>query len=277
MKFKQLIILFLFFLYSNFTFSQNLSLEELLNLQKGKKKNIVTFFKEKAWVQDAKNDKKWIFKNPLFADRTEAIFTLQDENCEQNIVNYIMSDSLIFNTLKKYFSKEYEKEKNIFFKDSYIEDYIYKNLYLRFFEKNDPNQLHFYAIWIFAITDNWYLKKIDKFCFPKINDNSSENSIETNAEFTGGEKEKMKFITRNMEYPFSAMEQGIQGTVYVGFTVEVDGSIANIKILKGLDGGFNEEVLRLIKLMPKWKPATRDGKPIKVMYNMPMVFKLNGW
>jgi len=268
-------LLFLFFLIINNVLSQNLSFDELVNLQKEKKKNINKLLTAKAWMQDTKTDKKWIFSNRLSPDIVEAIFVLQDENCDQNIINYIMGDSSTYNELKDSFSKVSEQKNIIYSAGRNIEDYVYKDLYIRFFKTREVNKIDFYAVWIFSMTDGWYFKKLDKFCMPIINNNTTGKSTTTNAEFPGGKKEKQKFIERNMEYPNAAIEMGIQGSVLVSFNVETDGSLTNIEIVKGLEGGFNEEVIRLIKLMPKWKPAFKDGKPVKVKFTMPMTFSQN--
>lgn len=274
---KLIILALSVFLFANNSnvLSQNLSFEELLNLQKEKKKKILIFFKEKNWMQDATSNNKWIYKKDIAKDNIDAIFTLQTENCDQNIINYIMSDSSTYNSLKDSFAKVSEQKNKIQSAGRYLEDYIYKDLYVRFFKTREINKIDFYSVWFFSVTDSKYLNKLKKFCSNLLNKNAKENPIETEAEFPGGEKERMKFITLNLEYPFSAKEKGLEGTVYIGFFVEKDGSLTNIKILKGLDAGFNEEVLRLVKLMPKWKPATVEGKPKRVMCNMPISFKLN--
>jgi TonB family protein len=186
-----------------------------------------------------------------------------------------MSDSSTYNSLKDSFAKVSEQKNKIQSAGRYLEDYIYKDLYVRFFKTRETNKLDFYAIWIFTMTDGWYYKKLDKFCLPILNEGTIAKSTETRAEFPGGEKEKMKFITFNMEYPLAASQKGIEGSVFVRFNVEIDGSLTDIEIVKGLEGGFNEEVIRLLKLMPKWKPATRDGKPFRSVYNMPMTFRIN--
>jgi TonB family protein len=272
---KSFIIAFLLILLTfNNTFSQNLSFKDLVNLQKEKQKNIAKFFNEKSWIKDAKTKNKWRLINPKFADSTEAIFTLQDENFDQNIVNYIISDPIIFNTLKDDFLNLADQKTKTHSIGTNIEDYVFKNLNVRFFKTRDVNNLKFYAIWIFSINDNKYFKKLDKFCIDLLNMNVNVNTSKTEAEFPGGSKEMIKFIVKNMEYPYTAHEKGIEGTVYVGFCIEADGKITDIKILKGLEGGFNEEVIRLIKLMPNWKAATLDGKPVRIQYSMPIKFSL---
>ncbi len=125
------------------------------------------------------------------------------------------------------------------------------------------------------MSDGWYFKNLNKFCLPKINESNAKAADYSRAEFPGGQKERLKFIEKNMEYPNAAYDKGIEGAVYVSFYVEEDGSLSNIEIIKGLEGGFNEEVVRLIKLMPKWKPAIRDGKPIRMKISYPMAFRLN--
>jgi protein TonB len=62
--------------------------------------------------------------------------------------------------------------------------------------------------------------------------------------------------------------------VFVGFIVEKDGSVSNVKVLRGIGGGCDEEAVRVIKGMPKWKPGKQDGKPVRVSYMMPIIFKL---
>ena len=72
-----------------------------------------------------------------------------------------------------------------------------------------------------------------------------------------------------------AKEKGIQGTVYVTFVVDTDGSITDVRVLRGIGGGCDEEAVRVVQLMPKWKPGYQDGKPVRVQFNMPLRFTLN--
>jgi TonB family protein len=93
-------------------------------------------------------------------------------------------------------------------------------------------------------------------------------------EFPGGQKELMKFLNENLAYPEEARKNGVEGKVISQFTVNADGSFSDIKILQRLGSGCDEEVLRLITLMPTWTPALQNGKPVAVVYKMPVVFKL---
>lgn len=93
-------------------------------------------------------------------------------------------------------------------------------------------------------------------------------------EFPGGEQAMMDFVAKNVTYPKEAMEKEISGRVLVGFIVEKDGSITETEVVKGIGGGCDEEALRVVKAMPKWKPGKQDGKPVRVHFLLPIIFKL---
>ena len=83
-----------------------------------------------------------------------------------------------------------------------------------------------------------------------------------------------EFIAENIRYPEEAKELGIQGKVYVNFVVEADGSISNVNVARGIGGGCDEEAVRVVKLMPKWKPGKQQGMPVRVQFNLPIKFTL---
>lgn len=83
------------------------------------------------------------------------------------------------------------------------------------------------------------------------------------------------YISSNLNYPEAAREAGIQGQVVAQFMVETDGSLTGLKIIKSVGGGCDEEVLRLVRAMPRWKPALMDGKPVRAPYKMPVQFNLD--
>ena len=93
-------------------------------------------------------------------------------------------------------------------------------------------------------------------------------------QFPGGDQAMMKFVSENVQYPEEAKEKEISGRVMVGFIVEKDGSISDVKVVKGIGGGCDEEAVRVVKAMPKWKPGKEKGKPVRVSYIMPIFFKL---
>ena len=98
--------------------------------------------------------------------------------------------------------------------------------------------------------------------------------VEKMPEFPGGMNALQEFLAKNTRYPEDAKETGIQGTVYLYFVVEKDGRISNIKTLRGIGGGCTEEAERVLKSMPKWKSGNQFGKPVRVSFNLPVIFKL---
>jgi protein TonB len=92
--------------------------------------------------------------------------------------------------------------------------------------------------------------------------------------FPGGDAERKKFLSKHLRYPLYAAEKDIQGNVYIGFIVKKDGSLDNIKILHGIGGGCDEEALRVMRMMPPWKPGYLKGKKVDVLFTMPVYFKL---
>ena len=98
--------------------------------------------------------------------------------------------------------------------------------------------------------------------------------VEEMPSFPGGEAKLMEYVAKNIKYPQIARETGIQGRVFVGFVVEPDGSISNVKLLRGIGGGCDEEAMRVIKSLPKWKPGKQRGKAVRVSYMLPVNFKL---
>ena len=99
--------------------------------------------------------------------------------------------------------------------------------------------------------------------------------VEEMPQFPGGENALMDYVAKNVVYPEEAKEKEIQGRVFIGFVVEKDGSIGEVKVLRGIGGGCDEEAVRVIKGMPKWKPGMQKGKPVRVSYMMPINFKLD--
>ena len=114
----------------------------------------------------------------------------------------------------------------------------------------------------------------NELCAQAENEDSVYIIIEESPKFIGGEKARIEFLVNNMTYPETARENGIQGTVYITFVIEIDGSVSNVKILRGIGSGCDEEVIRVIKLMPKWEPGKQRGKAVRVQFNMPVKFTL---
>ncbi|MCD7933169.1 MAG: energy transducer TonB [Tannerellaceae bacterium] len=98
--------------------------------------------------------------------------------------------------------------------------------------------------------------------------------VEEMPEFPGGDQELLKFINRSVKYPVIAQENGIQGRVVCTFTVNQDGSVVDAEVVRGIDPSLDKEALRVIGAMPKWKPGKQRGKPVRVRYTLPIVFRL---
>ena len=81
-------------------------------------------------------------------------------------------------------------------------------------------------------------------------------------------------MQKNLRYPQEAIEAGISGKVYISFVVEKDGSLTDIKVVRPLGSGTDEEAVRVLKNSPKWKPGIQNGRPVRVAYTMPISFTL---
>ena len=98
--------------------------------------------------------------------------------------------------------------------------------------------------------------------------------VEEMPDYPGGILERTKFIQANIKYPESAAKNGIMGKCFLKFIIKADGSIGDITVLKGVSGcpECDNEAIRVIKLMPKWKPGKQNGRPVSVYYNLPINF-----
>ena len=99
--------------------------------------------------------------------------------------------------------------------------------------------------------------------------------VEVMPQFPGGQIAMLKYIMENIKYPEQAMKEGIQGRVAVRFIVEKDGSISNVKAVRSVHPLLDKEAVRVVESMPKWSPGKQNGKPVRVRFNVPVMFKLN--
>ena len=99
--------------------------------------------------------------------------------------------------------------------------------------------------------------------------------VEEMPSFPGGDEPRVKFLRDNIIYPQTATENNIEGTVYVSFVVDSKGNVTDVKLLRGIGGGCDEEALRVVKLMPAWNPGKQNGKSVRVQFSMPIRFTLN--
>ena len=111
----------------------------------------------------------------------------------------------------------------------------------------------------------------------KTSDNSEKSGEEevviTQPEFKGGIEKMYQYISDNFQYPEDAAKRSVNGKMEVEFTVEKSGDITYVGIIKGLDYSIDDEVLRLLKAMPRWTPATKNGVPVRYKVSMPLTIR----
>ena len=99
--------------------------------------------------------------------------------------------------------------------------------------------------------------------------------VEHMPSFQGGDLNEFRnYVQKNLKYPEIAAENGIQGRVFLSFVVEPNGSVSNVRVVRGVDPAIDKEAVRAVKNSPKWSPGKQRGKPVRVSYNMPIVFVL---
>lgn len=99
--------------------------------------------------------------------------------------------------------------------------------------------------------------------------------VEQMPSFNGGLKAFYEFISKKIRYPSRARKLGIQGKVFVNFIIDKNGEVVNVKVLRGIGGGCDEEAIRVINKSPKWNPGKQRGKPVNVTMTLPISFKLD--
>jgi TonB family protein len=109
----------------------------------------------------------------------------------------------------------------------------------------------------------------------KIQKKEIYTAVEQNPEFVGGQDKMYQYLGENIKYPAAAQRADVSGRVFVKFIVEDDGTIGDVVVMKGIGFGCDEEAIRVVKSMPRWKPGVQNGKNVRVYYNMPIVYKLD--
>ena len=113
---------------------------------------------------------------------------------------------------------------------------------------------------------------------PKVKETPQEKVIfqvvEEMPGFPGGMAEAMKFLAKNIKYPVAAQEAKIEGRVIVQFVIERDGSVSDVKVMRGVNSELDAEAIRVVSMMPKWIPGKQRGKAVAVKYTMPIMFRL---
>ncbi|MDR1380009.1 MAG: energy transducer TonB [Tannerella sp.] len=99
-------------------------------------------------------------------------------------------------------------------------------------------------------------------------------TVEKMPEFPGGDAALLKWISDHVNYPTIAAENGIQGRVSCTFTVNADGSVSDVEVVRAVDPNLDKEAIRVLKMVPKFKPGEQRGKPVRVKYSVPVRFRL---
>ena len=107
------------------------------------------------------------------------------------------------------------------------------------------------------------------------NDAVSFAAVEEKPTFNGGDANGFaKWVNQNINYPENAKEKGIEGRVILGFVVDAEGNVSDVKVLRGVDPELDAEALRVVKSSPKWEAGKQNGRNVKVTYTFPVVFQL---
>jgi protein TonB len=116
---------------------------------------------------------------------------------------------------------------------------------------------------------------------PKPDAKQDANGVYQTAEvmpsYPGGNDALMKYLSTNLKYPENAKSSKIQGKVFVSFVVNSDGKVSNVKVLRGISGGCDEEAVRVVQAMPNWIPGKQKGNNVPVQFNLPIQFKLDNY
>lgn len=108
----------------------------------------------------------------------------------------------------------------------------------------------------------------------EVDDDRIFDAVEENAQFPGGDDACIKWLHDHIKYPSICQEQGVQGRVIVAFVVNKDGSIVDVKVLRSPDQHLSDEAVRVVKQMPKWKPARQGNRSVRSRFNLPVMFRL---
>ena len=99
-------------------------------------------------------------------------------------------------------------------------------------------------------------------------------TVEQQPQYPGGMEALRQFLSNNLSYPRQATSAGVSGRVFISFVVNTDGSLTDVQVLKGIGFGCDEEALRVVQKMPRWRPGKQSGRAVRVKYNLPISFTL---
>jgi len=125
--------------------------------------------------------------------------------------------------------------------------------------------------------ETFAVPKYDEFFIPEPKEEDADiifEVVESSPSPTGGMDQWNTYLRKHLKYPNQAQRMGVEGTVYVSFVVNTDGSIQDVGILRGIGAGCDEEAMRVIQMAPKWNPGKQRGKAVRVKMSLPIRFKL---
>lgn len=100
-------------------------------------------------------------------------------------------------------------------------------------------------------------------------------AVEKEPAFPGGEDAFIRYLSKNIHYPAVAKENNVQGKVFLSFVVEKNGALTDVKVVRGIGSGCDDEAMRVLKNSPKWTPGIQNGRPVRVAYTIPVSFTLS--
>lgn len=209
-----------------------------------------------------------------FIKSDNALSNFLNETLKKEIIDkYILNKGIVLIEIKADSNGNFEKKLKLSFStkaDSVafaLTDKIllWKNDTLKSRYLNTPIILPFN----FNLNEIEFQKSIDEYV--TYGDNKIHENVEEMAEFPGGMGQMMSFVGSTLKYPINA-KQKISGIVVAEFIIERDGSVTNIKIFKGIGKEYDDEVIKVIEQMPKWKPGIINGNPVRVKMKMPVKF-----
>lgn len=127
-------------------------------------------------------------------------------------------------------------------------------------------------------TDDYCKKRLDSSIVKQeeFKANPIYRIVEEHASFTGGMSKLYSLIGEQLKYPAEAQKNNISGKVYLTFIINIDGTISDLKVIKGIGYGCDDEALRVLKTIPpNWQPARMSGRKVRSWYNLPIQFSLN--
>lgn len=135
---------------------------------------------------------------------------------------------------------------------------------------------HFKFLSLFALLIMVFAFSLNVNAQEKKSDNSDVvfTVVENEAEFPGGVEAMNRFMAENIKYPTLAKQKNIEGKVIISFIVEKNGTLSDIRTIKDIGEGCGDEGVRIVKLMPKWKPAKQKGQPVRQQFLLPISFVL---